>query len=66
MRTEYVTAESQAEAIDQCPWAAKVIEVDSGDQDERRWVCFESVEDARMWQNGPTYSDRNTPGPGVR
>lgn len=47
MRTEYVNAPSVEAAGELCPWAAEIIEVDNGGDGERRWVCFESVDDAR-------------------
>lgn len=50
MRIETVTASSKQDAEDICPWAAEIIEVDSGD-DTSAWMCFESVDDYRQWLN---------------
>ena len=43
MRTAIVEAANESEAYDLCPWAAVVVEVEGG------WICFESVEDHRIW-----------------
>ena len=53
MRTTTITATSQAEAAQIClaehDWYPDAIrEVDSGDG-TRAWKCFESAEDARVW-----------------
>ena len=36
-------ATSEDQAFLMCPWAAVVVEVEGG------WMCFESVEDYRVW-----------------
>jgi len=50
MRTESVTATSEKQALDQCPWAAVCIEVDSGLDSTRLWKCWESTNDYDVWQ----------------
>ena len=45
MRTQFVQSSTEAEALDACPWAVEVREVEGGYQ------CFESVDDARTWDN---------------
>jgi hypothetical protein len=50
MRTAIVTAETEADALELCPWAAVITEVDNGSDPNPAWRCFESVEDARVYQ----------------
>lgn len=44
MRVQFVGVETREEAEAECPWAAEIIEVEGG------WRCFESVDDAEIWQ----------------
>lgn len=51
-----VDAENEAQAIEICRekhgWTPDAIrEVDSGNEDTLAWMCFESAEDARLWDN---------------
>ena len=44
MRKQFVEAKTRKQAADACPWASEIIKVDGG------YMCFESVEDARIWR----------------
>lgn len=44
MRHVFIQGGTEHEAREQCPWAAVVIEVEGG------WQLFESVDDARTWE----------------
>jgi hypothetical protein len=44
MRQQFVACETREEAEKTCPWAAEIIEVEGG------YRCFESVQDAKIWQ----------------
>ena len=51
-----ICAETEAEAIAACKaqhgWTPDAIrEVDSGDESQRAWMCFESAADAETWDN---------------
>jgi hypothetical protein len=50
-----VNAETEAEAILICsdgPFTPDAVrEVDSGEEGTRAWLCFESGEDAELWDN---------------
>jgi len=45
MRKQFVPAMTRKQAADACPWASEIIKVEGG------YMCFESVEDARIWRN---------------
>ena len=54
MRTAIVNANSEIEAIEICEnergfAVAEAREVDSGEEGQRAWMCFESVTDAETW-----------------
>lgn len=54
MKTSTVIAKSEKEAEQVCLREAgfypdAVREVDSGNEDERAWLCFESATDAELW-----------------
>lgn len=56
MITVTVVAKSKKKAIELCKKAFDftpdaVREVDSGKENVRAWKCFESSEDARIWDN---------------
>lgn len=44
MRRKLIEAETEQEALEQAPWAAKIVKVDGG------WLAFESVADYETWQ----------------
>jgi len=49
-----IEADNENEAIEKCKelygWTPDCIrEVDSGEEDTRAWKCFESAEDAILW-----------------
>lgn len=51
-----IEATSEAEAIAICKqdygWTPDATrEVDSGDENTRAWMCFESAADAELWDN---------------
>jgi len=44
--------EAKAICINDCGFTPDAIrEVDSGDEDTRAWMCFESAADAELWDN---------------
>lgn len=43
MRTEFVESATKEDALERCPWAAVIIEVDGG------WMAFESTADYEVW-----------------
>jgi hypothetical protein len=45
MKTEMIQTESRKEAVNQAPWAAKIVKVDGG------YMAFESVADYKIWKN---------------
>lgn len=45
MKTEFLQVETLAEAQDQAPWAAEIIEVDGG------YRAFESTADFEIWNS---------------
>jgi len=45
MRKESIEAKNKKDAINKAPWAAKVKKVEGG------YMCFESVEDYKIWDN---------------
>lgn len=47
MRREFVRTEDckTGNPLDMCPWAACALGCEDG------WWCFESVEDARLWES---------------
>lgn len=45
MKKETIQTESRKEAINQMPWAAKIVKVDGG------YIGFESIVDYQIWQN---------------
>lgn len=53
MRTVTIFADTEAEAIEACRddyWDPDAIrEVDSGDEEQRAWMCFEDATDALVW-----------------
>ena len=44
MRKEFFEGKTREEAIEACPWAAKVVKAEGG------YWCFESIEDYRVWK----------------
>lgn len=50
MRTETVDAKSKDDALELCPWACEVREVDNG-EGGIAYKCFESATDADIWDN---------------
>lgn len=44
MRRELIEVETEQEAHEQAPWAAKIVKVEGG------WMAFESVADYETWQ----------------
>jgi hypothetical protein len=51
MRKELVDAPTLEQAEKLCPWAAKIVEVDSGDREVTTWLCFESWSDYEVWES---------------
>ena len=45
MRTQFIETESRKKAINECPWASKLMKVCGG------YIAFESVEDYRIAKN---------------
>ena len=45
MKQEFVETKNRKEAVDGCPWAAKIIKVVGG------YMCFESNDDYNVWKN---------------
>lgn len=45
MRTQFVQVDTRKQAVDECPWAAKIVKVDCG------YMCFESFADYETWRN---------------
>jgi hypothetical protein len=45
MRNEFIKTEHEEEALNECPWAAEIVEVEDG------FHCFESVDDFKIWAN---------------
>jgi hypothetical protein len=44
MQSKFIQCETLEQALDACPWACEIIEVDGG------FRCFESVDDAKVWR----------------
>jgi hypothetical protein len=44
VRYEFVDCKTRAEALNACPWAAKIVKVEYG------YICFESVADYQTWK----------------
>ena len=44
MQSKFIQCESREQALDACPWACEIIEVDGGFQ------CFESMDDVKVWE----------------
>jgi hypothetical protein len=56
MKTVTVEARNEAEAIRACKtmfgWTPDAVrEVDSGDENTKAFMCFESARDAELWDN---------------
>ena len=56
MRTATVDADGKHEAKEVCFadhgfFPSEIREVDSGRDEIRSWICFESIEDARVWDS---------------
>ncbi len=54
MKTVTIDALTAADALRECRaqygWTPDAIrEVDSGSEDQRAWMCFESAQDAELW-----------------
>lgn len=45
MKTQFCQVSTINEAINECPWACEVVEVDGG------FMCFESIDDYNTWAN---------------
>ena len=45
MRKQFVECKTKGQAAKSCPWASKIAKVYGG------FMCFESVDDYRIWKN---------------
>lgn len=45
MRQKFILTTKKSDALKECPWASKVVKVDSG------YLAFESIEDYKTWKN---------------
>jgi hypothetical protein len=51
MEKTTVNASSKKEAAKLCPWAEVIVKVDSGNEKQNAYMCFESAEDYKVWKS---------------